>query len=128
MQDQTVSVEMDLDSSVMLAEGRITMTQQNGYAVSEKLQRQAKGADSVYEAALSYMEAYEDLLLELADDGYPPNFPEKLERGREAESRLHYLATACALYLRESPEAKRDVERRISPSRRQSKNGKKEKR
>lgn len=107
------------------AEGRITMTQHNGYAVSEKLQRQAKRADAAYEAALSYVEAYEDLLLELADDRYPPNFPETLEGGQEAESRLRDLATACALYLRESPEAKREVERRISPSRRQSKKRKK---
>ncbi len=119
---------MDLDLGAMLAEERLTMTQHNGCAVSEKLQLQAKRADAVYEAALSYVEAYEDLLEELADDGYPPNFPEKLERGNEAESRLRHLAAACALYLRESPEAKRDVERRISPARRQSKKRRKGKR
>jgi hypothetical protein len=87
----------------------------------EVLGRQANRADAVYQAAVSYVEAYDDLLLELGDDGYPPNFPEKLEQGQEAESWLRSLATACALYLRESPEAKRDVERRISPARRKSK-------
>ena len=89
--------------------------------IRERHERQVKRAHAVYNAAISYVDAYADLLDVVgasASSGARPAAggeadPVKIALAEESDRQLRNLAVACSLYLRVDPAAQKAVDKRL---------------